>query len=396
MSTILTTNHQKCIIQAKAWTPIHIGCGLELGRWEYFFSNADKLVYLDYEKLAVEAIENENLIDELTKAAANDPGGSLHRFLCKLEESDTTIRDRIGSWRVQREIPTSLKSRPAAERSIRLLRLFNGSPNCYVPGGSIKGSIRTALLSSSIANSQTKEDLLPRDPSADDYTNLRMLRERMSKTFRPHTDDTRFFQGLLVRDGKPINPTNMGIASLLIFSSVKKGKAKEQTASDEYAEVLLPDSELELEMTLRLARLQQSNIRDIREILNTCDKFYRRIWEEERLNLNELAKLNKASPDVLDFYESSTCRVPDDFFVLRLGYGAGQMSNSVLLEYRDHFSRTMSKARADAPLRHSALYMRKRTDLKKRNPYPFTSRSALAGENEKWRPMGWLAISKDF
>lgn len=396
MSTILTTSHQKCVIQAKAWTPIHIGCGLELGRWEYFFSNMDKLVYLDYEKLAMEAIDKENLIDELTNAAANEPGGSLHRFLCKLEERDATIKERICSSRGQRQLPIALRSVPASERSIRLLRLFNGSPNCYIPGGSIKGAIRTALLSNSIANSQAKEELLPRDPSADDYTNLRMLRERMSKTFRPHTDETRFFQGLLVRDGKPINPANMGIASLLIFNSARKGKAKEQIGSDEYAEVLLPDSEIELEMTLRFARLQRSNIRDIREILKACDKFFRRVWEEERQQQNELAKLNKASPDVVDFYESSASQAPDDFYLLRVGYGSGQMSNSVLLEYRDHFSRSMSKARADAPLRHSALYMRKRTDLKKRNPYPFTSRSALAGESHKWRPMGWLVLSKDF
>lgn len=389
-----TEHHQKCTIKAKAWTPIHIGSGLEAGRWEYFFSKDDQLVYLDYDKLATEAIHNEELIEELTKAAAKDPSGSLHKFLRSVEASDPDIRDRIGSSTRQRPLPIATRKIPADERSIRHIRLFNGSPRCYVPGGSIKGALRTALLSSSIANASVKEELLPRDPSADDYSNLRMLRERLAKTFRPQTEETRFFQGILVRDCAPIDASNLGIASVRIFGSPKKSKQKEQVSSDEYAEVLLAGSDVQIEMSLRFTRLQKSTLRDMREILSTADKFFRRVWEENRLIQNELAKLNKADKDILDFYESSAARVPEDFYLLRVGYGSGQVANSVLLEYKEHFSKTMPNW-ADAPLRHSTLYMRKRTDLKKRKPYPFTSRSAWAGELDQGRPLGWLVLSKD-
>ena len=394
MPLIINTHHQKCTLNARALTPVHVGCGMEVGRWEYFFSKDDRLVYLDYEKLATEAVDNEDLIDQLTRAAASDPGGNLNRFLRSVESKDAGIRDRIGSLRGQRQLPNLVRSTPADERSIRRIRLFNGSPNCYIPGGSIKGALRTALLSTNIANSSSKEEMMPRDPSADDFTNLRMLRERMSKTFRPHTEETRFFQGLMVRDGKPIDASKMGIASIRMFGASKRSKQADQASSDEYAEVLLAGAELELEITLRLNRLQNSKLKDMREILDNADKFFRRVWAEERSNQNELTKQNKGNEDILHFYESASSLAPDDYYLLRIGYGAGQMTNSILIEYRDHYSRTMSKF-ADVPLRHGALYMRKRTDLKKRNPYPYTSRSAIAGEQEKWSPMGWMLLQKN-
>lgn len=365
-----------------------------MGRWEYFFSKADKLVYLDYEKLAAEAVSNEALLDELSTAASKDPSGSLSKFLQYIEKSDPEIRERIGSLRGQRQLPVALRATPQEERSIRHIRLFNGSPRCYVPGGSIKGAIRTALLAASISDAKIKEERLPRDPSADDFTNLKILREQMAKGFRPNSDETRFFQALMVRDCQPIDAANLGIASVRIFGSAKRLKPKEQGASDEYAEVLLPGAEFQIEMSLRFARLRNSNLKDLRDILNTADRFFRRVWHENRVIQNELAKQNKADLDILDYYENSATRVPDDVFLLRVAYGAGQLSNSIFLEYRDHFLNTLPDS-ADTPLRHSTLYMRKRTDLKKRMPYPFTSRSALAGEEEKRRPLGWIALSRN-
>lgn len=394
MSPSQTNYHQTCKLKATMWTALHIGCGLELGRWEYFFNRQDELVFLDYDLLANEAVENPILIDKLTQAASQDHSGSLAKYMRKLESSDPQIRDRFNTPRRTRRLPDALKHVKEEERSIRRLRLFNGSPRCYIPGSSIKGAIRTALLSADIMNATSKEEYLPRDPSVDDFTNLKMLRERMARTFRANASETRYFQNIIVRDTAALEADKMGIASVSIFAPEHETRTSRNRNSDEYAEVALSDATVELSLTLRAARMSEGS-KDIWEILKRVDHFYRRIWEEERLIQLALQKQNKATQDLLDFYNDENKTVPDDCYLLRMGYGAGQLTNSVLLDYREHYEKTLSK-NADAPLRHSFLYTRKRPDLKKRTPYPFTSRSALAGSELKRQPLGWIAISKDF
>lgn len=398
MTGTMNLHHQKCIFKARAWSHVHVGCGKDVGRWEYFFANDNKqLAFLDYDRLATEAMVNETLIDEMTVAAGKDPGGSLHKFLRKYDLEDSELRSRLYNDSGLRSLPVSLQNVDPDARHIRRIRLFNGSPRCYVSGSSIKGAIRTAYMSSIIDESKSKSEILPRDPAADDFTNLRMLRERLSKNFRPGTDDTRLFQNFIVRDSEALNPSEMGIASIALYGggnvdAKKHNEKKAGKVSDEYAEVLLGKSEFRIEALLRTSGRLQAPIKDCRSLMERADKFFRRVWEEELQTQIELKKSGKEKADLIEFYENE--RVSEEFYLVRLGYGAGQMANSLLLDYRDYYADTLPDS-ADEPLRHSFLYTRKRTDLKKRKPYPFTARSALAADLDKWRPLGWIALSKD-
>lgn len=393
--------HQKCLLKARAWTHMHIGCGRDIGRWEYFFTpDGRQLSFLDYDKLAAEAMTNEFFIDRLTEAASRDPSGSLQKFFRNFQANDPKLAERLCSSAGLRSLPMLVRDLPPDARSIRRLRLFVGSPNCYIPGSSIKGALRSGYLAEVIANSKSKSDYMPRDPGADDFSNLRMLKERLQKTFRFNADDTRLFENLIVRDSKMIDPLQLGIASIGLFGSRKrqpahnsKFKGKPNRDSDEYAEVMLARTEFEIEVILRTSRRYKLPINELKELLEMADTFYRRVWQAEKDHQSVLAEQNKSVPDTFEFYANPELTVGDDCYLLRVGYGSGQMSHSVLLPYREYYKKDFSEC-ADSPLRHASLYARKKPELKKRQPYPFTARSALAGEMSNWVPLGWVAVSK--
>ncbi|MBX9690321.1 MAG: type III-A CRISPR-associated RAMP protein Csm5 [Candidatus Obscuribacterales bacterium] len=393
--------HERYKLKAKACTHIHIGCGKDVGRFEYFFSqNKSQLEFLDYDKLAIEALNNEVFIDQLTLAAAGDPSGSLHKLLLDFAEKDPGIYERIISKKATRKLPSPDGRQGLAFPNIRRLRLFAGSPAAYLPGSSLKGAFRSAYLSKQIDGLKNKDDIFPRLKDGDDQSNLRLLRERLQKTFRPGADDTRFFEKLIVRDGKTFQSSDMGIACIGLYGSQKKQSNKKAAEvsgrdSDEYAEVLLAGSEFEIEISLR--RLAGSRpdkfISSLKELLEISDAFYRKVWQAEKKNQQILFEQKKAVMDSYDFYHKEENQVPDDSYLIRVGYGAGQASHSVLLSYRETFQEIYGQS-ADHPLRHSAIYSRKKPQLKTREPYPFTSRSALAGTRSDWIPLGWIALSK--
>lgn len=393
--------HQKLELNASTWTHLHIGCGRDIGRWEYFFTaDGRQLSFLDYDKLAEEALINEGFIDQLTEAAAQDPSGSLQKFLRVLGADHDDLPSRLCTSGGLRTLPSAAGNVPSEFRTIRRLRLFIGSPNCYVPGSSIKGALRSAYLSEQIANSNNKSDFMPRDSRSDDFSNLRALRERLQKTFRANADDTRLFENLIVRDSHSLGSSQLGVASISLFGSKKKvaanaaeGKAKPVKDSDEYAEVVLARAQFKLEMVLRTSRKYELPLSDLRELLEISDRFYRKVWQAEREHQEILAEQNKGVRDLLEFYQNEEMAVPDDFYLLRVGYGGGQMAHSILLPYRNYYSDQYGQA-SDHPLRHSVLYSRRKPELKQRSPYPFSARSALAGDIPNWIPLGWIAISK--
>ena len=66
---------QTCKLQAETWTHTHVGSGKAISRWEYFFDQ-DRLVLLDYAKLADEALRTPDKIDERVAEEACLPATS--------------------------------------------------------------------------------------------------------------------------------------------------------------------------------------------------------------------------------------------------------------------------------------------------------------------------------
>lgn len=383
-----TSRTQVCKLKAETWTHVHVGSGKMLSRWDYFYDQ-DKLVVLDYAKLADEGLRSPDLIDRMVEAA-DDPGGSLHS--CLRSRDQLTRRRLASSYRM---LPDYLAKIDEDERDIRLLRLFAGSPKCYVPGSSIKGALRTAYMSDRVHRSKDKQAIFARD-AADDMVSFRNFQFNISRPFRDlRSLDNDLFQNIIVRDTSTFKDKDMGIAGVSIYARQRvshRGDVKRVLPSDEdeYCEVILCQSKFEIELVIRTERLRNKPVKSAADLLETADRFYRRVWDFEKLNQGELKRRRS---DVADFYMDDGTKPSDDFYLLRMGYGSGQHGTSLLIDYKDHYGSEYGDL-SDVPLRHPSLY-RRTPKLKTRMPYPYTARAAAAGGVSERQPLGWIVISKD-
>ena len=378
---------QTCKLQAETWTHTHVGSGKAISRWEYFFDQ-DRLVLLDYAKLADEALRTPDLIDKMVQEA-DAPAGSLHACL---RTRDQLTRRRLAA--AYRQLPEYLAKLNEEERQIRSLRMFAGSPKCYLPGSSIKGALRTAYMSDRVVRSKDKDAIFARD-SGDDTTNFKNFQFNINRPFRDlRSLDNELFQNIIVRDTAAFKDRDTGIASVSIYARLTQGsKARTRQDSgdeDEYCEIILCQSKFEIEIVLKTEKLRGKPIKSAADLLETADRFYRRVWDFERTNQGEL---KRRKSDVSEFYMDEGTKPSNDFYLLRVGYGCGQPGTSLLMDYKEHFTPQHGGA-ADSPLRHPSIY-RRNPQLRTRTPYPYTARAAAAGDVAERQPLGWIVINKD-
>jgi CRISPR type III-A-associated RAMP protein Csm5 len=388
MPVLTKGSRQVCKLKAETWTHVHVGAGKSLSRWEYYFDQ-DRLVLLDYAKLADEALRTPDLIDKMV-AAADEPGGSLHACL---RTRDALTRRRLAAG--YRVLPEYLAKADEEDRQIRMLRLLTGSPKCYLPGSTIKGALRTAYMSDRVNRSKDKQAIFARDAN-DEMVSFKNFQFNIGRPFRDlRSLDNDLFQNVLVRDTATFKDKDIGIAGVNIYArqrTSQRGETKRVIPSDEdeYCEVVLCQSKFEIEMVLRTERLKNKPIKSVVDLLETADRFYRRVWTYEKTNQGQL---KRRRGDVADFYMDDGTEPSDEYYLLRMGYGTGQPGTSLLIDYKE-FYQTEYTDTADVPLRHPSVY-RRNPKLKTRMPYPYTARAAAAGGVAERQPLGWIVIAKD-
>jgi CRISPR/Cas system CSM-associated protein Csm5 (group 7 of RAMP superfamily) len=314
----------------------------------------------------------------MTESAAFDKS-SLNSFLGERES-------------LRRQLTESGNSRKIASQftQMREISLFAGSPKCYIPGSSLKGAIRTAIISELIQRGD-----IPLD------RNSATLKNELAQGFNINSRDNRFFKNLLISDSDELCPDDMGVAGVAIYSQdsrvgdragdrVRRPSGSQQT-SDTYCEILMWDSNFKFEIKLRKEAMTSNyiNVSSIKQLLEIVDRFYRKVWDKEAQNRSDARRNSKA---IVEFYREP----PNNAYLLRIGFGSGQLSTSILVDYQKRFNGQ------DKALRQGRVYKQRfieetGRDLRTRAPYPFTAKSAKAtdGENEMQLPLGWVLIPKD-
>jgi CRISPR-associated protein Csm5 len=294
-------------------TPVHIGSGEKIDPYEYVITDKLYIINLwkfisslsfdDKEKFlkisSSDMIETRKFIKE--KADLNN----VTEYSMNVHRSVHNIyTDKIGDEKNSLSIQTCIKTldRP------------------YIPGSSVKGPIRTALLFS-------------------------MADKPIEKTWRVQQNVFKFksaqddpFRALSISDSIPIDIDNMLIFPVKTYAKNKKKNDKFEESG--YIIIVEGTNSYYTGKTVKIShdiaidnRLQkQKNFIDINpeKIASSCNEFYGRVIEEE-LNFYE----NSDTSFAYDTYKSFETDLPslekEGAFMLRLGWGSGYNSMTINL-----------------------------------------------------------------
>lgn len=191
------------ILEAKS--PIFIGCGKSYMKKEYLFNPRNNTVsFLDEQQFFTYLAEND-LADAYEGYLLHNTSRNLREFLLNVCQVSQEQIDRWTRFRV--DAADALDER----RSLKEIRRFirNGNDQIYVPGSSIKGALRTALLKEMLLDTPVRnpDSNLPFDRYGsfeENYFHTLSLKKDRNQVVQKRNPLNSIMQGVLVSDSLPI------------------------------------------------------------------------------------------------------------------------------------------------------------------------------------------------
>ena len=347
MTDTIKKNIKKYKLHCKTLSRVHIGSGETLSRWEYVFYEGK--IYKTTDRFWTYYLKTQGKVryDQLINSINN----SSDKFSLTM-----IIKDSFRSYQSYLE-PLSLDLDDEVQ-SVRNISLFTSQNNrYYIPGSSIKGSLRTAIV---------VKDLVNRFP--DNGHELEKAVKNLSRYEQGEINKStsiisQTFQRLIVEDSY-LKFEDMGIGQIKYLSK------ENEDENFDLKEVFLGESSFMINLTEKEYLYKDEGLSSFMRILEEASEFYKRSW-------NELYQ--RSSGSVLDdFYSSNNDLVRGSGYLLRVGYGSGQLSNSILLDWQEE------------GLDDSYLYNGQAAKLKRQGieNYPSSCRSSNG------MPMGWILVEK--
>ena len=135
-------------IQLKTIGPVHIGCGEELGKKDYFLIG-DKIAVLSTAKFIQHLSSGQ--LDEYSKFLHEDSRKGLQEFLLR-DKSLMSAAEQSVLYRTNSQLS---RSRSGSFQYFNVQKCIKDAYDCpYIPGSSIKGMLRTALLTNLILDNR--------------------------------------------------------------------------------------------------------------------------------------------------------------------------------------------------------------------------------------------------
>ncbi len=338
--------HHLLQLNIRTLTPLHIGAdkGKTLSPYaDYVFSPDGKyLHYLNHKKVE-EAVLRANALDEyvrLIQSIDNKRSDlDLRRFLterlkCRLDEI-TTVRVPCKGLKADSKINIT----PAVKNA--------GKP--YLPGSSLKGALRTAILYDWLVNTKAGEPELKKSHEEIRQEVARKERRGASQKdvikadelFGRLNDRERapYSQFIRVRDSEPLPVEDLCVYSLRRIRIVPGGKSARGGDIPQVVEAISPGVNLRTEISI-LPKFKNSVLDywetgKFEEIFSNIAGFSRDCIENEIVEL-ENALDEQGGEEVktlLEFYEDLKARAEKGAIFLRLGFGKTINDNSLLLAF---------------------------------------------------------------
>ena len=193
--------------------PLHIGSGQKIPRKEYVFNTRKETVAFLNEQAFFQLLIEHNLVD-LFESFCLRKGGDLYGFLAK--ECGLTWAQIAPAVRYQVSASDALDAEHSLKDIYRFMRDAQG--RAYVPGSSVKGALRTALLYQRIAQEDNRGRQLVKTglPEERYFHTLGLIGRR------PEDAVNSLLRGVQVSDSEPISDQAM-ILSLKLDGFIDGG-----------------------------------------------------------------------------------------------------------------------------------------------------------------------------
>ena len=278
---------------------LHIGNGQKLPKKEYLFNNRTKVVSFVDERAFFDLLIRFHLVDQFERFCMYGQG-DLYSFLfhdCRLtpQQVQSAIRYQINAGDALDE-----------NHSLRDISRFvrNGRGDVYVPGSSVKGAIRTALLFQRImADGAPHDSLAQYFPEAEYLHTLNLTRNSGDAI-------NSLMRGIHISDSAAIPDSCMTLASK------NDGFVDGQTnAINLCRECAAPGTPISLRLTLDQSVLKGTvTIKSILDALNAFERYYQEVY------LRHFVPPRNSEP------------LPEGA-ILRMGGGAGFFGKSLAYPY---------------------------------------------------------------
>lgn len=308
-------------------TPIHIGSGEELEAYEYIIT--DKLHRLNLNRF-LDLISNQDKKTRMLKLMEKNIL-ELREFLKKEFEGNREIRENAVEYTILiSELTKKFYDQKIDDpQNVLTVKLFQRNRlGPYVPGSSVKGAIRTAILYNEINTKEMKYS----KPDVRDKKALRTFEQKILNYQDPQSDPLR-----AVKITDSLSPFETIIATVSI-TTLRGGRWE----TDKYkilSEVSLSEFEIEVRIDTELQNNLEEKVPNfckfsIEDVINACRNFYFSHFERERDRLR-----GSRVEEKYEYIKKKILKIKDKnhSFPLRFGWGSGFDAvtlNSVLPGYQ--------------------------------------------------------------
>ena len=340
---------KKYKLRCEILSPVHIGSGCVIEPLDYIIKNS-RLYKISFEKLVMSMDEVER--DKFETLIDNGNLVDIRKYIAGNINKD---EDSIYSLEVSYKIEDTYKSKLGDIQNQLLISPFirtAGEVMPFIPGSSLKGSFRTAIINSFAKDSKLPEPKGPRE----EYQF-----ESNVMAYKDGKDDP--FRGIWIRDA--FLSANDTIIRDVINVSRKQGSALRQNSIQNICELTHSvitgksvdfTTELSLDDDLFGTKFLSRSL-TIEQLIRSCNEFYKDKMEYEHKKFFKNSEVEKISEQLLG------TSVGGNTFLMRLGRFSGVESV------------TLDKYRNPRPPGNKSIWG--------------TSRNVVEGSY----PMGWLKVT---
>ncbi len=364
-------------------SPLFIGSGKTLSPYSDFIQEGNNLIYLNQKKIEEAVSDKPELIDEYVKEIRRKMNNT---------SSDVSLKDFI-TTRLKLSLDSVTLHKVPLQGNIgkqQLRQFISTAGRPFIPGSTLKGAFRTAILYDWLINDNNGKKLLENFIENLEKTDSKNKEEKNEALKKINNTDIEFicFGGISEDPFRFLKITDSNCLETKAISALEISRVS--TVNEKNASIPQPSECLGVGAAVKMKiTIQKSNQNTKFSFLNNVEisDLMKKVSEFSKESiLRELDELegNKNFSHIFKFYEELEKRIKNKEIVLRIGGGKTFFENSIGLACDD-----------DDSGEHLELFLLAiKMPKYKKGVFPKT-RTAVMKNNQPFQPLGWIKLSID-